>query len=156
MSGLRYVFDANVIIDMFERFYPEDVFPGVLSLVEKVANEDRMIVPRDVVQEIGAERYSKWLDELAVVADFDAAITEAMLEVMSGVGKRMVDPRPRRSNSGADPIVLAYAIRFDACVLTSEKSQPTATWVKLPDACAERDVECYDLVSFFREEGLRL
>ena len=149
-----YIFDTSAIADIFERYYPSDVFPSIGQLFENVANEGRIVVPRDVYDELAGAAYCGWLDSLEVVQDIEEVLSDALLDVMKDVGRKMVDPRDQKN--GADPIVLAYAVASDSEVVTGEVRQPSATWMKLPDACDARRVPCHDVLGFFRAERLRL
>ena len=117
-------------------------------MFESLAEVDRLVVPREVRDEITDTGYTKWLDGLGVVHDLDEAVSNELLKLMAGVGKRMVDFR--RSKNGADPVVIAFAKAMGGSVVTSERSAPKSTFVKIPDACAACNVPCLTVLDFFR------
>ncbi len=83
-----YVFDTSAIADIFERYYPIDVFPSVQQFIVLLASQRRLIVPRDVRDELGAplQRVVGWFGCRTRVRGGDRCVAE---DRDGDVGKRM-------------------------------------------------------------------
>ncbi len=47
-----FCIDTCALIDLWRRYYPPDVFPGLWADIEKLIGQGRLIAPREVLEEL--------------------------------------------------------------------------------------------------------
>lgn len=147
-----FVLDTNVLIDIFERRYPTDLFPNVAKSLSYFAQAERIIVPRDVRDELLENTDSfRWVNaNPAVVHDIDEDV-EASLKLVMHRCPNIIDPLSTMPRDAADPVVVAFAHAHHAHVVSEENpSGNPARRAKVPDACGVLDVPCIKLLAFLR------
>jgi hypothetical protein len=146
-----YSLDTNIVIDGRAR-YPLDTFPTLWTSIENLISIGGAVIAREVLFELkqGDDDCHDWAkvqsgfvvdaddDDLAVVAD-------------------IVDAYPEWSSMGhnwADPFVIAHAATREWAVVTHERwSRSTLPdRIKIPNVCADFDVECITFTDLLREE----
>jgi len=149
-----YCIDTSALIDLWRRYYPPDVFESLWVDVEELVKDGQLIAPRQVHEEIKKQDdgLTEWSKEHR---DMFEKPTKNQIQTMKDILQEYPDLVDQEKTSPeADPFLIAQARCRDWIVITSEQSRsnPNAS-PKIPDVCENYDVECYDLVQFFREEG---
>jgi len=149
-----YCIDTCALIDLWRRYYPPDVFESLWQDIEKLVNKGNLVAPNQVYEEI--ERQDDELREWAKEhKDMFEKLTTDQIETVTEILEnypRLVDKE--KTSEDADPFLITQAICRDWKVVTSEQSSshPNSP-PKIPDVCDNYNVECYDLIDFFREEN---
>ena len=141
------------------RFYPADVFTGLVTSVEKLIVAERFLAPAVVKEEIGAVGTAgliQWAENHAGIFIPTAEIlaeAQAIQDQFTGLRD------PRAEYEEADAYVIALAKLRDGIVVTqetpaSEKRNPKRTHF-IPDVCRELGVNCISLLGLMRREGWR-
>jgi len=149
-----YCIDTCALIDLWRRYYPPDVFESLWQDIEGLINNGNLVAPKQVYKEI--ERQDDDLKDWAQDRrDMFEKLTIDQIETVSEILEehpQLVDKE--KTSEDADPFLIAQAICRDWVVVTSEQSSSNPNSPpKIPDVCENYDVECYNLIEFFREEN---
>jgi hypothetical protein len=140
-------------------------YAAVWALLDRLADERRLVEPRQVFIEI-----TKNKDMIGVWAEnhewiFQAKGQNAALvpEILTEPGQRLVDPAGARGSEEADPWVIAAAEAASAvsptlfdpiprCLVVSEELKPGG----IAEICRRRGIGHIDFVGLLAAEGLSL
>ena len=160
-----YVADTSALIEI-QKKYPHDVFKTIWDNLSKLADKERIIAPKQVLEEINLFALEDYLKKWAV--GHKKIFKEQTSFQLSKVREiLLLYPKMAEYKKGheqADPYVVALALDKDPqtklvqnnkrSVVTEEKSvrgKPE----KIPDVCSKFGVEFFDILGFFRQEGWR-
>jgi hypothetical protein len=152
-----YSIDTNVLMDWQARYYPTDVFAGVLAQVEAIISAGRWIAPALVHEETNAAG----TDELKAWAKVHKGLFTPVTETLAGglaIQARFPGLRdPKSEFDEADAFVIALAQQRGATVVTqetsaAEKVRPRRTHF-IPDVCRDLGIPCINLLGMMRREG---
>ena len=148
---IRYSFDTSVFIEGRKRYFRPQNFPRVWENIGiLIADGDiRAIdnVKRELEKREGSE-ITEWA--LAQEGLFLPVEEEVEIEASRIIA---VYPRLVRQNtSEADPWVIALARVYDCTVVTDEKPKSTSN-PKIPDVCADLNIDCIHIHEFISREG---
>ncbi|WP_458681968.1 DUF4411 family protein [Prescottella equi] len=151
----RYVIDTNALVYL-NMYTPEDIHPSIWRAVEKLIAEERAIIPRDVLDELGRVE-----DVLAPWAKGLAGFVQEADDADVGVVAEISESYPgwvSGTQNAADPWVIAHAARMDALIVTNERAKgPGAADhnLRIPNIAVKYDIECVTLNDLGRREGWR-
>lgn len=155
----KYLLDANVFITAFWNYYDPRFAPAFWDWLAR-ANQDGNVFSIDIVKEELQRKFREgFLFDWASKAGsqfFLRSNCEAIYEVSDWVNQqeRWTNSAKRkfRRKQTADLRLIALAKERDYTVVTLEKPQPNAkTKIKIPDVCAELNVECQDTFGMLRK-----
>jgi hypothetical protein len=144
-------------MDWQARYFPTDVFPGILIKVEELIAADRFIAPALVKEEIdavGTAGLIAWAaDRSGIFVPTGTHLAEAQAVQNQFTGLR----DPKAEYEEADAYVIALARMRGAIVVTAEtsaaeKNKPKRTHF-IPDVCRELGISCINLLGLMRREG---
>ena len=152
---MKYVFDSDALIDLFNNFYPER-FPSLWVKFDELVRDGTIISVREVYNEIEGygDRLPQWVKK---EKDF---FQQPSTEELAFVGKIFKVPhfqsliREKARIQGkpvADPFVIAKAKALNGCVITQEKHMPNAP--KIPNVCEHFKIDCTNLEGFMKKEN---
>lgn len=145
---MRYLLDANVLIDADRDYYPLERVPEFWAWLVHQSEQGVVTVPAEMYGEVVAGKGDlvDWLKEhkRTLVLE-DEANSVLVRDVLSqGYGSDLTDAEIERI--GNDPFIVAYALAGEspATVVTTEVSRPSAQRAnrRLPDVCDALDVPC--------------
>lgn len=150
-----YCFDSSAFIDSWRRYYPPDIFPSVWEEFERLINEGRIIVPKEVEKELlnGNDELKEWFKK------HSQSVRKYTVEQLNLV-KKVVADYPKASDYNkvkefhADPFVVSLAKIEDLIVVTFEGNNGDTNNPRIPFLCKKYDVECCNMIKFFQNEGL--
>ena len=141
-----FVFDTSAYINGWRDHYPPATFPSVWLLIEAAFDDQRVISPREVYNELSHkdDDVGAWAKERL------ASFVEATADVQREAGViygTLPDPGAR---DGADPWVIAEARVRGLTVVTYEGRSfggaPTRRWHRqMPGICQHHGVPCVTL-----------
>lgn len=145
---MRYLLDANVLIDADRDYYPLDRVPEFWGWLLYQADEGTIKVPSEMYDDVvrGRGQLVDWLkDNKATLVLNDEADPAIVQQVVSeGYAPDLTEDEVE--GIGSDPFIVAYALGFDSEVtlVTTEVSKPSRERSNrhLPDVCADFDVLC--------------
>jgi hypothetical protein len=149
-----YVFDSNVLINLFKHFY-RSRFPSLWQRFDEHVIAGRIISVREVFNEIKEQEdlLAEWAKrnrdifiqpspaELAFIAEiFKVKHFQMLVRTAERLEGKPV----------ADPFVIAKAKIIQGCVVTDEKLKPNAA--KIPNVCEHFGVAYLNLEGFMEKE----
>ncbi|HIH48625.1 DUF4411 family protein [Candidatus Woesearchaeota archaeon] len=160
MTANVYIIDSSSLIEL-NKHNAMDVYVSVWKNISELIQNDRLIAPREVLNEI-----KDYDDSLAGWAKKQKKLFKAptvkQVQIVQEILKNypsLVDVSAKHS---ADPWVIALAIELASqfqqtliqikrIVVTEEKIRGNR--IKIPYVCNQKAVECIDIVEMFRTEG---
>jgi len=148
-----YVVDTCSFTEL-RRTYPRPHFDAVWKLIERVADEGRLVSVEDVFLELDAQD-----DEVAEWARARRGLFLPLTEELQAKAREILSTHPtlvdvKKRKSGADPFLVALGVLRHACVVTQERRSGGPPAVKIPDVCAAYGVRCVPLLQLLQDEGL--
>jgi hypothetical protein len=150
----RYVVDTCSLTAL-RRLYPSDVFAPVWDFVGELAGKEILVSVDEVYEELAAQD-----DEVLEWARRHKSVFRPLTLDVQAQAKQILSSHtdlydPKKRTSSADPFLIGLARQLDAAVVT-EEGYSTGRRPKIPDVCRDYGVECIDLLTMLRHEGLRL
>ena len=151
-----YSLDTSALIAAFHERYPIENFPSLWRKIEELIKNDRLKMSQVVFDEAMRDTEIKqWCDHNQLKSYLQVAIDESVQEKVSEVlleFPRLVDSRTGKS--GADPWVIALAlINENYIVVTEENPTNSENRPKIPDACANFNLQCIKVVDLIKKEN---
>lgn len=158
---MRYLLDANVLIDAERDYYPIDRVPEFWAWLLHVAGEGRVRIPIEVYEEVVAGR-GPLTDWLKSNRDMILSKSEVDPQTVQGVIRRAYAPDLNESEIervGVDPFLAAHALTQpgSVTVVTMEVSKPGRLRANrhLPDVCHRLGVPCINTFELLRHLDFR-
>lgn len=151
-----YSIDTNAFMDWQARYYPTDVFPGVVARIGGLVERGRAKAPALVREEIDAVGTPELTDWAKANAGLFVATKDLLAEAMA-IQARFPGLRdPKAEHEEADAYVIALAKLRGGIVVTqetpaAEKNRPRRTHF-IPDVCRELGIPCISLLGLMRRE----
>lgn len=152
-----YSVDSSSLMDWQSRYFPTDVFTGLVGRVEELVVAGRFVAPalvKDEVGAIGTAGLIVWTERHAgIFAPTAEVLADAQLIQNQFAGLR----DPKAEYEEADAYVIALAKMRGGIVVTqetpaAEKRNPRRTHF-IPDVCRELGISCISLLGLMRREG---
>lgn len=160
VASTTYVVDTSALMDWHDRYYPPDVFPTLVDLLDGLIGQGRLVsveIAYDEVQKMGSSGLQSWSKQRK--ASFDATknhLGEAL--AIEGAYPALKDPNAMFDE--ADAYVIALAQLQGAVVVTAEtpaahKRKPKRS-MYIPDVCSALGMTCISNLGMMRREGWTL
>ncbi len=157
---MRYVFDSNALIDLFQHYYKER-FPSLWEKFDKMITEKRIISVREAFHEVEkrGDNLSKWAllnKEIFYTPNEDEA--RFVAQIFSQKQFQFLVEKKKMLEGGhiADPFIIAKAKVENLAVVTKEgfrfdgSIKPNAP--KIPNICQHFKIKCFNLEGFMDNE----
>ena len=151
-----YSLDTSALIAAFHERYPIENFPSLWHKIEELIKNGRLKMSQIVFEEAMRDTEIKqWCDQNQLKQNLQVTIDESVQERVNEVLSqfpRLVDNRTGKS--GADPWVIALAMITQNCVVVTEEN-PThsANRPKIPDVCAQFNLQCIKILDLIEKEN---
>lgn len=154
-----YSVDSSSLMEWQGRFYPTDVFAGLVASVDALIAAERLFAPALVKDEIGAVGTAGLIEWTENHAGIFVPTVEVLAEAQAIQNQFAGLRDPRAEYEEADAYVIALARRRNGIVVTqetpaAEKRNPRRTHF-IPDVCRELGITCISLLGLMRREGWR-
>jgi hypothetical protein len=153
-----YCIDTNSLMDWQARFYPTDIFAGVLARMDMLAEEARLIAPELVHEEVGVvgtPELVSWTKAHKGMFVPNAVVLTGALAIQRRF-PGLLDPKAAYEEADAYIIALAQGSPNGIVVTqetpASEKNRPRRTHF-IPDVCRELGIPCISILGMMRKEG---
>lgn len=152
-----YSVDSSSFMDWQARYYPADVFAGVMDRVDALIAANRFFAPALVKEElsvVGTGDLSAWTKARADIF----VPTRELLAEAQGIQNAFPGLRdPKAEFEEADAYVIALAKLRSGIVITqetpaAEKRNPKRSHF-IPDVCREMGIPCFNLLGMMRREN---
>lgn len=145
------------MMDWQGRYFPTDVFIGLVDRVEELAAAGRFIAPALVKEEVGAVGTVSLIAWTENHAGIFVPTSEVLVEAQAIQNQFAGLRDPKAEYEEADAYVIALAKMRGGTVVTqetpaAEKRNPKRTHF-IPDVCRELGVSCISLLGLMRREG---
>jgi hypothetical protein len=156
-AGSLYAIDSSSLMDWQARFYPVDVFPGLVRSMNALIGAGRLLAPalvREEIEKIGTTGLKEWADtNAAIFVPTGELLPQA--QIIQGQFPDLLDPRAEFEE--ADAYVIALARTRGGIVVTqetsaAEKRSPRRTHY-IPDVCRNLGIPSINLLGLMRREG---
>jgi rRNA maturation endonuclease Nob1 len=160
MTDNIYIIDTSSLVKL-NRNNPIDVFPSIWEKLKFLADNNRLISPKEVFNEIqqNDDMLSKWAKKQKTMFKEP---TKRQIELVKDILRDFPALLDTERKFDADSWVIALAIEMSSSfqktlftikriVVTEEKLRGEK--VRIPFVCNQRTVECIDIVEMFRTEG---
>lgn len=155
-GGSLYSIDSSSLMDWQARYYPTDVFPGLVTRIDTLINDGRLVAPtivREEVEVVGTTALAAWMKERAGIFIPTAKVLVEAQSIQSKFAG-LVDPKAEYED--ADAYVIALARMKNGIVVTqetpaAEKKNPKRSHY-IPDVCRELGISCISLLGLMRRE----
>ncbi len=155
-----YVADSSALIEI-QRKYPNDVFEKLWKNLSSLADEKKIIAPKQVFDEINRfvrEDYlKKWaVDHKSMFKEPSPAHIRKVAEILARFPK-LIDASSEFEQ--ADPYVIALALCKESQSKLIENVRIVVTEEsfirenKIPFVCGKLNVKCINTLEFFRQEN---
>jgi predicted nucleic acid-binding protein len=141
----KYCFDANVLIEAWQKYYNPKFCPDYWQLLIELGNKDIIFIPELVNEEITRteDELSKWLKTSKIpIRKISEPVTLCLQEIYSSNPIHQNLVAQTKSRSLADPWVIAHALNENAIVVTKEEKVTAInnTKIKIPNVCENMKV----------------
>jgi len=160
MTNDIYIIDTSSLVKL-NRNNPIDVFPSIWEKLKFLADNNRLIAPREVLNEIkqNDDMLSKWVKNQKKMFKEP---TQRQIELVQEILRDFPALIDTERKFDADPWVIALAIELSSStqqtlfaikriVVTEEKLRENR--VRIPFVCNKKSIEAIDIVELFRAEG---
>ena len=152
--GDKYVFDANIFINLHQR-QPRDIYPSVWNKIDELMANGTIISSREVYDELlrNDDSLSGWAksrkeyflpSEIPIQEKVSPKFYQSIVDLL----------RVERNKNNADPFVIALAQEQHCVLVTEEVRTNSLNAPKIPNICDAYGVTCINFVSFIREMKL--
>jgi len=157
-----YCVDTSSFIEMKES-YPKDIFPKLWENIEKLCKNGRLIAPDEVKKEIekGDDDLKRWIKRKNIKKMFIESDESQFKHVKKILKDHNFLAKPEKDGPNADPWLIALAIEKmneqqenlfkDEYIVVTEESKVRND--RIPYVCKAYNIECINLIEFFRSEG---
>lgn len=158
---MRYLLDANVLIDADRDYYPLGRVPEFWDWLLDVAAQGRVKVPVETFSEVtdGRGKLAEWVREhkAVLLEPTELDVEPVRRAVEDGYAPDLSDDE--LEGLKADPFLIAYALALpgEVTVVTTEHSKPTKQRANrhIPDVCNDLNVPCIDTFQLLRRLDFR-
>ncbi|MBL7160777.1 MAG: DUF4411 family protein [Candidatus Aenigmarchaeota archaeon] len=163
MKNNCYIMDTSSLVKL-NRENPIDVFPTVWKKLNDLVNNDRLIAPKEVSNEIqqNDDQLCKWVNKNKKMFK---DITKRQIEIVKEILKKYPAIIKTDRKYDADPWVIALAIEtstdpqktlFNIKRVVVSEEKLIGNKIKIPFICNDYDIESINVIDMFREEGWKI
>lgn len=156
-----YLLDANVFIEAKNTYYRFEVCPAFWDWIKRAHDRGAVYSIRKVKDQllVGEDELSSWANKLpsSFFWEPDQATAIGLSRVSTWVDKADYDQYAKDEFlQDADHYLVGTAQAKGCTVVTHEIPSPGGRKkIKIPDVCAELEVECMTMFDLLQEEGAR-
>lgn len=147
-----YCFDTSSLIAL-RKSYPKDVFESLHKAFTSILSSGKIIIIDMVMEELKAKELELFNYIKNTIPKPRLVKFEEYILTTQQIINTNYDNKGKSGNIKADPHVIACAKEEQIAVVTEELGGgPT----QIPHVCRLENVECIDIVAFFRKENIKL
>lgn len=150
-----YCLDTGVFIHSWHFWYAKKNYPTFWTGIEQLAEEKRLGIPPQVLEELGEEKDElyKWCKDREEILIWEPSeFTEAFYSEMVNSYPGLATSHIGVGRNYADLYVVATAQIYNAAVVTTEKLDRSKK-IKIPDICKDHDIDCLQPYDIIKNEG---
>lgn len=150
---MKYSIDTSSLITPWRFHYPPARFPSVWTRLEGLIRDGDLRASPMVLAELerGEDDLHEWArGQAGLSVDPDEEEQRLVRQIVKDFPS-LVKPGEDRVN--ADPFVIALAMRHGLAVVTQERAAGPGGQSKIPNVCAARRIQCFDILGLFADCG---
>jgi len=160
MTNNIYIIDTSSLVKL-NRNNPIDVFPSIWEKLKFLADNNCLIAPREVLNEIkqNDDMLSKWAKNQKKMFKEP---TQRQIELVQDILREFPSLIDAEQKYQADPWLIALAMELSSnpqrtiftikrIIVTEEKLRENK--IRIPFVCNKKSIETIDIVELFRTEG---
>ena len=151
-----YSIDASSLLDAYRFLYPMENFPALWQEFEKLIKNDRLKMSELAFVEATRDKVlNEWCREKNLKPYIESKIDESDQKAVRNILSKYPGMlNVKKGTSGADPWVVALAMKFqNVIVVTEEKSTGNLQYPRIPDVCKASNIECVTIAGIVRKEN---
>lgn len=155
-NQIVYSLDTSSLIDAYRFLYPMENFPALWQELEKLIRDDRLKMSEFVFAEAMQDKVlDEWCREKSLKPYLELKIDDSdQQEVRKILSRYPGMLNIKKGTSGADPWVIALAMKFqNSVVVTEEKSTGNLQHPRIPDVCKVSNIECVTIAGVVKKEN---
>ncbi len=148
--------DTSSLIEAYRLLYPMENFRVLWQELEKLIRNDRLKMSEFVFAEaMRDEVLDKWCREKSLKSYLESKIDDSDQQTVHDIlSKYPGMSNVKKGTSGADPWVIALAMKFqNGVAVTEEKSTGNLQHPRIPDVCKAYNIECVTISGIVRKEN---
>ncbi len=155
-NQIIYSLDASSLIAAYRSLYPMDNFRALWQEFEKLIRSDRLKMSEFAFEETMRDKVlDEWCCEKSLKSYFELKIDDSDQKTVRSILSKYPEMlNIKKGTSGADPWVIALAMRFqNVVVVTEEKLTGNLQYPRIPDVCKASNIECVTVSGIVRKEN---
>ncbi len=156
---MKYLLDANVLIQAKNEFCAFDICPGFWEWLDRAHSQGKIFSVKKVQEELleGNDDLALWAHaRSSLFLSPDEPVVSAFPRVTGWVEQENFSPAARYAFlQGADFYLVAHALAHGFTVVTHEKPSSSRRKVKIPNVCQGLGIPYVDIYTVLRREGVR-
>jgi len=149
---LAYCIDTNAIITPWRTMFPPDIFSSPWKKIEELIDQNEIIATREVLNELESidDDIFNWIKNFkdTMFVDLNEDEQHFVTQIHTD-HPNLVDPN--KTNPDADPFIISISKFRNLTVITMENPRSP---FNIPQVCNFYNVNCVDILDFFRELGI--
>ena len=151
-----YSLDTSSLIKASAVLYPMENFPSLWAKIEELIRNNCLKMSEPAFDEaMRGAVLRNWCDKKDLQEFLESKVSDSDQDAVRTILSRY--PRlvnVRRGTSGADPWVIALAMRYQhGVVVTEEQQTGNLSNPKIPDVCRDLEIECINIAGLVRKEN---
>ena len=155
-NQIVYSVDTSSLIEAYRFLYPMKNFPALWQEFEKLIKSDRLKMSELVFEEVMQDEVlDKWCRDKVLKPYLESKIDDSDQKTVRNILSKYPGMlNVKKGTSGADPWVVALAMKFqNVIVVTEEKSTGNLQHPRIPDVCKVSNIECVTIAGIVRKEN---
>ena len=155
-NQIVYSVDTSSLIEAYRFLYPMKNFPALWQEFEKLIKSDQLKMSELVFEEVMQDEVlDKWCRDKVLKPYLESKIDDSDQKTVRNILSKYPGMlNVKKGTSGADPWVVALAMKFqNVIVVTEEKSTGNLQHPRIPDVCKVSNIECVTIAGIVRKEN---
>jgi hypothetical protein len=155
-NQIVYSVDTSSLIEAYRFLYPMKNFPALWQEFEKLIKSDRLKMSELVFEEVMQDEVlDKWCRDKVLKPYLESKIDDSDQKTVRNILSKYPGMlNVKKGTSGADPWVVALAMKFqNVIVVTEEKSTGNLQHPRIPDVCKVSNIECVTIAGIVKKEN---
>jgi hypothetical protein len=151
-----YSLDASSLIDAYRFLYPMENFPALWQEFEKLIKSDQFKMSEFAFAEAMRDKVlDEWCREKSLKPYLESKVDDSDQKLVRNILSKYPGMlNVKKGTSGADPWVVALAMKLqNAVVVTEEKLTGNLQYPRIPDVYKASNIECVTIAGIVKKEN---
>ena len=155
-NQIVYSVDTSSLIEAYRFLYPMKNFPALWQEFEKLIKSDRLKMSEFAFAEAMRDKVlDEWCREKSLKPYLESKVDDSDQKLVRNILSKYPGMlNVKKGTSGADPWVVALAMKLqNAVVVTEEKLTGNLQYPRIPDVCKASNIECVTIAGIVKKEN---